>query len=772
MLSNFDLLDLATTTRDDAFYYFQIAWNMAQGRFSTFDGGITQTNGYHPLWLFLITPFYWFFDKEPALFAIRAFEIMLLAGGVVLIALAAKLCRLPWLLLFAALPLLYQERGLLWGMEAAAALLMLALLFLGLALFIRNPGRWKWGLAAVCFALPWVRLEYIAISLAVTAALGLFEFPHWRRRAAGGGGWWAGLRSFHALAPLAGAGAGLLVYFGYNELVFGGIVPVSGATKAAWSQFRWELEGGYNFGESFRAARQLPLFGGELLAAVEVCLWLLPVWWLARRPARDSETGGGRLLFAFMLGGFGLAVGHLAMFGYTVLTVHPVAQGGVQWYFVPAYLLMALLVPLRCYVVLALIGRFIGPRWPSAARPLQAAVGLAAVGLLVWQTDFIYPRQPVNPPATQPRPWVHLYAGALMADRGLPEGSVLGVWDAGTIGYFTRFPVVNLDGLANSWDYFRAATGPGAAPAQRLARTGELPPAARDFGITHLANTNGFLWDGVIFETGWSWPDGRLKNRFKIRPVATEAGPEAASAFAERLAAASGQPEGGAALAVDGRLAQAFAPDCAPEELLVWVYAGGGGGGATFPATTTYHNSAGGCTAAQTLPVGAAPPVRVVRMSAGDYLAQLGRRRPPTAQGRFEVYFLAGPPGTAPQALYAKAACTEEDTQDPFFLHLFSPSDEGWTDEQRLHGFVNADFRFPGLGGQFGEWCLAAAPLYQDFPISGLRTGQWVQEENRRLWEAELAVAPQAPDARSRPGPVRPGAIRRRAIKRRLAVLR
>ena len=177
MLDRFDLVNvIRDVNQDDAFYYFQIARNLAEGKFSTFDGGITRTNGYHPLWLFLITPFYWVFDPERALFAIKAFEIMLIAGGVVLVTAAARLARMPWVLMFAALPMLYQQAGLLLGMEAAAALFLLGLFVLTVCLFARSPARWKWPLAAVAFALPWVRLEYVAISLAATAALCLIEW--------------------------------------------------------------------------------------------------------------------------------------------------------------------------------------------------------------------------------------------------------------------------------------------------------------------------------------------------------------------------------------------------------------------------------------------------------------------------------------------------------------------------------------------------------------------------------------------------------------------
>ena len=113
LLNRFDIVNLIRdVSEDDAFYYFQIARNLAEGKFSTFDGCITRTNGYHPLWLFLITPFYWVFDKETALFGIKAFEIMLVAGGVALVTAAARLARMPWYLMFAALPMLYQHRAL------------------------------------------------------------------------------------------------------------------------------------------------------------------------------------------------------------------------------------------------------------------------------------------------------------------------------------------------------------------------------------------------------------------------------------------------------------------------------------------------------------------------------------------------------------------------------------------------------------------------------------------------------------------------------------
>ncbi|MEJ7652805.1 MAG: hypothetical protein WKH64_05415 [Chloroflexia bacterium] len=48
---------------DDSYYYFEIARNL--GVRSTFDG-VGQTNGYHPLWLLVITPIWWVFDGGDA----------------------------------------------------------------------------------------------------------------------------------------------------------------------------------------------------------------------------------------------------------------------------------------------------------------------------------------------------------------------------------------------------------------------------------------------------------------------------------------------------------------------------------------------------------------------------------------------------------------------------------------------------------------------------------------------------------------------------------
>ena len=622
MLARFDLVNLLHyMTMDDSFYYFQIARNLAEGKFSTFDGGITRTNGYHPIWLFLITPFYWVFDKEAALFAIKAFEIMLVAGGVALVTAAARLARMPWYLMFAVLPMLYQQHGLLLGMEAAAALFMLGMFILTACLFARNPTRWKWPLAAVAFVLPWVRLEYVAISLAVTAALCLIECPvksgarpqQDRSPGAPLGERTRSVLSVNAVVPFLAAGAGILVYFAYNKLVFGGIVPVSGTTKAAWSQVLWEYDGGYNLTQNFLDTLQIDVFDLELLVALEACALFLLVWWFTRR-SHNREDG---LLLAFLAGVSGLAVGHLAKFGQTALTVHP-DWGSYGWYFVPAYLMMALIVPVNCCAAVHFIHCFIGPKSYRTANILSLGIVVIGAVFLLAKVDFTYPFRWVEASNASTRitdKWViPTYGGTQLMNRVLPEDSVVGSWDAGVIGYFSRFPVVNLDGQVNSYDYFHATNVEiDGYPHLRE----KFVPLYRELEITHFADHSRRDFEGrVLFEGSLNYNE----TVFSLGTIDPPEDDDTAAWIWKRIEPHFDYRSDGAGLLVDGRLAQTFAQECDPNELVVWSWAGQRDGTVARAWTQT---QTGLCVAAAVLSPTTSSPVRFETMPRSDYLTWL-----------------------------------------------------------------------------------------------------------------------------------------------------
>ncbi len=606
MLDRFDLVNLLRDVNgDDSFYYFQIARNLAEGKFSTFDGGMTRTNGYHPLWMLLITPFYWVFDPQRALFAIKAFEILLTAGGVALIVLAARLARLPWILLFAALPMLYRLPVFFGGMESAAGLFMLSLLFLTMVLFTRNPARWTWPPAAAAFALPWVRLEFAAVSVAATAALWLIERPH-RERMPGASS------ALQAGVPLFGACSGILAYFAYNQLVFGGAVPVSGAIRQVWSQQKWESEGGYSLASNFRDVLQVFAFGpGMLLMSLGVCACFLMVLWSTRRARKRDD----RLLLIFLAAALGLAVGHVAKFVQTVLTVHPYF-GSYSHYFVPLYLTEALIVPVLCYVALHLVRRFVDPRLRGASHILRPTIVVVCALVLFMRTDFTAPFQFVDraSEASEREFEISDYLGAQAINRVLPENSVIGSWDSGVLGYFSRFPVVNLDGVVNTWDYLHAR------------REGTEATFFRQYGITHFANVRPVSRraDTALFEGSSFLFEGKRKFMlWSAKPAGDVI--DRSARFWERMAPHFDFESASAAVVVDNNLAQAFAKDCKPAEIrdtllaFSWLTEEGEMVSRWWrPWENAGRNRLGLCVAAFELPNDAGRPMRIAAAPSGS----------------------------------------------------------------------------------------------------------------------------------------------------------
>ena len=731
MLVRFDLVNLIRdVNHDDSFYYFQIASNLAAGKFSTFDGGITRTNGYHPLWMLLITPFYWIFDKETALFGIKAFEIMLIAAGIALVAGAARRARLPWILLFALPPLLYRNGSLFGGLETAAALFMLGLFFLNQCLYVGNPARWKWSLAAMAFALPWVRLEYVAFSLATTAALCLIEWSRQKRSStASGKGSVRSISTLPAIAPLCGACAGILLYFVYNGLVFGGIVPVSGAIKQAHSQLEWEkIEGGYSLTQNFLDTLRSPIFDDEMWVAMEVCAYVILVWWFASHFRSRQD----RLLLAFLVCMFGLAAGHLAKFAQIVLTMTP-HWGIYPWYFVPAFLMMSLIVPVRCYVAIYFIRRFIEPLSPRAAHLLNLGSVLACAVFLLMEADFTKPFRYVSEVSEDlHQEWeIASYMGVQIMNRVLPEGNVIGSWDSGVIGYFSRLPVVNLDGLANSYDYFLTMKAEGK---KFLFRKDAFKPIHQGFGITYLANADIPPLPNTVYEGASFSPTASADHQqnFKLASAEPLEDVDTTAWFWKRIVSHFDFQSGNIGVIVDGRLAQAFARDCTPDEWLIWVWGEQENARLSQPWTRT---QTGLCVAAFVLPRNAFPPVRFETM--------LARDRKPALRSNFDVFL------TGNGLLYEKQPCLEDDTDARFFLHLIPVDVNDLPDHRRQYKFDALDFDWDGLTAYGVCWTKVPLP---DYDIAHIRTGQQVPGEDA-IWEGSFDVAERMHDRYSTADP-------------------
>ena len=730
-LTTFDLVNLVGAVNyDDAFYYFQIAHNLSQGKFSTFDGGITQTNGYHPVWLLLITPFYWLFDKETALFGIKALEIMLVAGGVALIATAAWLARLAWPLLFAALPMLYHHPNeLLWGMEAAAAMFALALLILGVCLYIRDPQRWKWHIAAIAFALPWVRVEYIAVSLAVTVVLCAIEWSRMEQRSLRLSEL-ANIR--HAYIPMIGAIAGMLVYFAYNRLAFGGILPVSAVTRQAWSQAQIAQEGGYAFIQSFQETLRHNVFDYELLIAFEICAYLLLIWRLALR----SNDKRDWLLVAFLVGIFGLAAGHIAKFAQIVLIMP--YFGSKVWYFVPAYLMTALIIPVRLYIAIYLIHRFVDPRLRATANVLSVCVAVIGAAVLLRSADFSAPFRWVDRVigSSQIGGGVATYMGVQVMNRALPEGSVIGSWDAGVVGYFSRFPVVNLDGLVNSYHYFHTRV----QPTQRIQMVGDID-FYRRYGITHFANfrrnaqiTNNVIFEGAPFDTAHH-------SEHSFRLWAYSATPEAyveidySQQVWERLQPYFDYSSDGVGVLLAGRTAQAFAKDCRPDDPLIWTWSDQKHERILIEPNL-YPSRTGMCVAQRVLPRGTGLPAQVKITPLKAYFANLAASHEPIIRSDFNVYLSDG------SLIYTKSQCSQADVEDRFFANIYPADADDLPARIRQRGYETIDFNFTDHGAIAADGQCWAALNLPGYPIAEIHAGQYATTADGfvHIWEGSYRL--------------------------------
>ena len=734
LLINFDLLDLIyEVNSDDSFYYFKIAQYLAEGKFSTFDGGITRTNGYHPIWLLLITPFYWVFGSVQALFAIKAFEILLVAGGAALIALAARLAHLPWILLIGVLPPLYMAggRGLIMGLEAAAALFWLGLLFLALVLWARKPARWFWLLAAVLLSLPWVRLEFAAVSFAAAGALWLL-----------GGSQDGDAPRVARLKPMLAAAAGLLACFAWNWLAFGGPVPTSGLVRRAWSVHRWEEEGGYSLERNLQETLQIHAFDDELPVTLGICVVFLLLLWLARRFWRREYWP----LLAFLVGAFSVAAGHLGKFVQTVLIMHPI-WGNYVHYFVPGYLMMVLAAPVGCCAVLGILHGFLGARRPWVVKWLSQGIVLAGVLYLVAVVDFTEPFRYVQMRTqhSSGEEWRDPeYPAALIMNRLLPEGSVVGSWDAGILGYFSHVPVVNLDGVVNSYDYFHATL----KTKDRYEYWRVYPQLVQQFGITHFTNRlptsistfdnewyrhifNSILFTGPAVPLGFGrWAVNLWPN---FPPQAPPVQFDAAAWLWQRLAPHADYQSDKVTVIVDGRMAQAFVRDCAsgqmPHALALSWDLNDRRNGLTRYLSAEGENSLGYCARAYLLPKDAAGPVSAEALPLTEFMDFIRGNGQRLVRSVFDIYSKDG------QLTYIKEPCASADIAHSYFLHVWPLHANDLPEERKQHGFDNHDFPFDLYGRRFDGKCIATVSL-PNYPIARILTGQY--SEAGKLWIAEI----------------------------------
>ncbi len=401
---------ISTAAADDAYFYLTVARNAAHGQWSSFDG-TSPTNGYHPLWAWLLTPlFLLVHDKHVAL------TIALVTGcvlhGITLHAIWRMLERrvsldaarfgTAFFVLFGMVPGWYVG-------EAPLTMALFALFFERLlrtapdAAGSRAAGRAGITLGLLAAATVFARLDAILPTIAALAWLWMTRKGHTRPTAS---------IALTTTALLVGA------YVIGNVVVHGHAIPVSGVLKSSFpclSPINYPLS-------SPKWCR--------LLVPLTVALTFLGWRFVARRAHATRASSLHGPLSA-------LSVGILGFFAYELLFQKDADHGLYSWHFAVATCSASLFA---ASLFDATVG---GARLRSAASTALLIFGiLSVIGRYALTTN-------VDGALADGH-----HAGRWI-DANLPRGAVIAATDAGMIAYFGDRPTVNLDGLINDFDYQR-----------------------------------------------------------------------------------------------------------------------------------------------------------------------------------------------------------------------------------------------------------------------------------------------------------------------------
>ena len=409
------LLKPAEFMQDDSYFYLQIAHNIVAGLGSSFNG-ITPTNGYHPLWLWIVTALSIAADGDK----ITTLYLVFLLQGFLAIVSLLILNRLTismglrhGLIALAVLSAYLLGTGI-YGSEAHinALSLLAGLACLWMALGKRSLGLWfvtgcLFGIA--CLA----RLDNIFPIF----FLSLFS-AHWLAR--------NDIRRAIRMAVLMSLG-GSIVFLPYlisNLAAYGHLVPISGAIKSTFPAANPDLN---NLGSLGKVAAP---FG---LVALSIGLFL------------DSDSRR-RVIW------FGLGTGVLLHAVYIIcFTDHYTFWA---WYYVSAVVTSALCASYLYEWLLRRTEKWIS-RTAKATIAIACAVlvlsaGSARAWLKAYEVKKIGPMN-IDLRINEYR-WPDEFGRWMKAN--LPAGSRIFVYDwPGALAYYSDLPLLPMDGLVSDYQY-------------------------------------------------------------------------------------------------------------------------------------------------------------------------------------------------------------------------------------------------------------------------------------------------------------------------------
>ena len=387
---------------DDAMYYFTIARNLVSDSGISFDG-VEPTNGFHPLWLFVITPIYWITGGEwDSVYVILALQSLLdtalifACGYAAYKALDLHEQERHYAAIAAALMYAFNPISVIRGINGLETTVAALLLIVWLIKYIehRRSGAGSYYALASLSAL--VFLSRTDLVFLLVPALIVLVIHDAKR----------GFRTSKLLLPALAGLAIVAPWLLWSYVTFGSIVQTSGEAVAIFAKAKYDIifaAGGYAsyiISETLRTWIKPFIYSSFGVGAIAIFL-------IARRRTDRKHLA----LFASLL------LGTLALFTYHILS-----RGFIRdWYVIQ-------LVPLFIVVTSVAFAHFAGSR----RLFLWLTLSLFFCG---WIWEFTHPR---------------LESQQVFLGQRSTADAVVGGFNSGYLGYLAEGPVINLDGVVNN----------------------------------------------------------------------------------------------------------------------------------------------------------------------------------------------------------------------------------------------------------------------------------------------------------------------------------
>ena len=406
-----DIRNLIYIIPDDSSYYLKIAENFSNGLWMTFDG-INKTNGFQPLWQFILIPVFFVTDTTPenTLRIVLILQIILVSLALLIFCKTlSKIFDKRILPVFVIIFLFYVFINAVNGMETALLIFMFSMLFyygLKFKIFAIRNSKFEiiWGLILGILILARLDMVFLALSF------GLFiVFSNVKNK-------------FSKVSFIyIGVAIILLPYLLFNFIEFGNIIPISGYLKSTFPEI--------NFFDKLKEViryRETYFF---------LCGLLYLIWFILKYKKLSESKN-----FYFYLFLSSFAFGNLLLFLYLIFFLNWVI---FYWYFITYSLFFAIFICIPVSHFLSL----------NNSGNLKIIFRISVLIFIFYRSFKLFNALSLEYKSPESNWNVESYIASQWAKQNTNPEDILAMKDTGHFAFFSERKVINLDGLVNSFEY-------------------------------------------------------------------------------------------------------------------------------------------------------------------------------------------------------------------------------------------------------------------------------------------------------------------------------